>query len=59
MNAEQTIDHTRGLCGTPDVPNDTPRSIVEKIQRIVFVAVQKCVLKNAKVWACNNWACTY
>ncbi|MEK7578235.1 MAG: hypothetical protein AAB789_01205 [Patescibacteria group bacterium] len=30
MSAEQAIDHTRGLCGAPDVPNNTPRSVVEK-----------------------------
>jgi hypothetical protein len=22
-------DHTRGLCGKPDVPNDTPREVAE------------------------------
>jgi len=30
MRAEQAIDHTRGLCGTPDVPNNTSREAVEK-----------------------------
>lgn len=24
------IDHTRGLCGKPDVPNNTPQEAVEK-----------------------------
>jgi len=30
MSAEQVIVHKRDLCGVPDVPNDTPRDIVEK-----------------------------
>lgn len=27
---KKNIDHTRGLCGEPDVPLDTPREGVEK-----------------------------
>ncbi len=30
MNAEQVIFHKRRLCGVPDVPNNTPKDIVEK-----------------------------
>lgn len=30
MTSSSIIDHTRGLCGKPDVPNNTPREIVEE-----------------------------
>lgn len=29
MKQLSNIDHTRGLCGKPDVPSSTPRHIVE------------------------------
>ena len=30
MNAEQEFVHKRKLCGKPDIPNNTPRDVVEK-----------------------------
>jgi len=30
MCKEDKIDHTRGLCGKPNVPDSTPRDVVEK-----------------------------
>ncbi len=30
MTTTVSIDHSRGLCGKPDVPNDTPREVVEE-----------------------------
>jgi len=30
MASNTVTDHTRGLCGKPDVPNDTPRHVVEE-----------------------------
>lgn len=30
MTNEQTVNHNRNLCGRPDVPNDTPREVVEQ-----------------------------
>jgi hypothetical protein len=29
MCMKTEVDHTRGLCHEPDVPNDTPRAVVE------------------------------
>jgi len=29
MEQASTVDHTKGLCGKPDVPNNTPRHVVE------------------------------
>ncbi len=29
MDQATTVDHTRELCGKPDVPSDTPRHVVE------------------------------
>lgn len=30
MNDPNLIDHTRGLCGKPDVPENTPREQLEQ-----------------------------